>query len=52
MNAAPLTPDPRFWDDLAERYASQPLERPEAFERKIEITRARMRPDSVVLDIG
>jgi hypothetical protein len=49
MNAAP---DPHFWDELAERYAAQPVELPEAFERKIEITRARMRPDSVVLDIG
>lgn len=50
MNTA--APDSRFWDDMAERYAAQPVELPDAFERKIEITRSRMRPDSVVLDVG
>jgi ubiquinone/menaquinone biosynthesis C-methylase UbiE len=37
---------------LAERYARQPLANPGAFERKIEITRSRMKPADVVLDIG
>ncbi|MDD9943518.1 MAG: class I SAM-dependent methyltransferase [Myxococcales bacterium] len=41
-----------FWDGIAETYASKPVENPEAFERKIAITRALMTPESVVLDVG
>lgn len=41
-----------FWDDLAERYARQPVANPGAFERKIAVTRSRMKPSDVVLDIG
>jgi arsenite methyltransferase len=41
-----------FWNDLAERYARQPLANPGAFERKIAITQARMKPTDVVLDVG
>lgn len=47
-----MTAEAAFWNDLAERYARQPLANPGAFERKIEVTRARMRPRDVVLDIG
>lgn len=48
MSAADAT----FWNELAEDYARKPVELPAAFERKISITRALMRPDHVVLDIG
>lgn len=41
-----------FWDKIAEKYASKPVEDPEAFDRKIAITKTLMSPDSVVLDIG
>jgi len=41
-----------FWDNLAEKYAAQPVELPDAFDKKIAITRSLMTPDSVVLDIG
>lgn len=41
-----------FWDGLAEKYAAKPVENPAAFERKIAITRALMRPTQTVLDIG
>lgn len=41
-----------FWDGIAESYARKPVDDPAAFERKIEITRGRMNPESVVLDIG
>lgn len=41
-----------FWDRLAEDYARKPVDDPAAFERKIEITRARMSPQDVVLDLG
>jgi arsenite methyltransferase len=47
-----VTADAAFWNELAERYARQPLANPGAFERKIEITRSRMKPTDVVLDIG
>lgn len=41
-----------FWNKIAESYSKKPVDLPEAFERKIEITKARMAPDHVVLDIG
>jgi len=47
-----MTADPAFWNALAEEYARKPVERPEAFERKIAHTRERITPTSVVLDIG
>jgi arsenite methyltransferase len=47
-----LTAEAAFWNDLAERYARQPVANPAAFERKIEITRALMKPTDVVLDVG
>jgi len=47
-----MSVDATFWNNIAEHYASQPVERPEAFERKIAITKARMKPTDVVLDVG
>jgi ubiquinone/menaquinone biosynthesis C-methylase UbiE len=47
-----MTAEAAFWNDLAERYARQPVANPGAFERKIEVTRARMKPTDVVLDVG
>jgi len=47
-----MTADPHFWDKIAEEYSHKPVDNPEAFERKIEITRSRMSPQDVVLDIG
>jgi len=47
-----VTAEAEFWNDLAERYARQPLANPGAFERKIAITRSRMKPTDVVLDVG
>jgi len=44
--------DDRFWDNLAEKYAAQPVGNPEAFERKIAVTKALMEPSDVVLNIG
>jgi arsenite methyltransferase len=42
----------QFWNTTAESYAAKPVADPEAFERKIEVTRALMRPDHTVLEIG
>jgi arsenite methyltransferase len=47
-----MSHDAAFWNDLAEKYSRQPLADPEAFERKIAVTKARMKPSAVVLDIG
>jgi arsenite methyltransferase len=47
-----VTADAAFWNDLAEKYASKPVEDPAAFERKIEITKSLMTPSDVVLDVG
>jgi arsenite methyltransferase len=47
-----VTTGAAFWNELAERYARQPLANPGAFERKIEITRSCMTPSDVVLDVG
>lgn len=45
-------PDATFWDDIAEKYSKKPVDNPEAFERKIDVTRSRMTPEARVLDIG
>ncbi len=42
----------RFWDDIAERYAKKPVANPGAYQRKLALTKARLRPDDVILDIG
>jgi arsenite methyltransferase len=44
--------DATFWNQLAEKYSRQPVANPEAFERKIEITKSRLRPEHIILDIG
>lgn len=47
-----MTSDARFWDKIAAKYARQPVADVDAFERKISLTKARMTPNDVVLDIG
>lgn len=47
-----MSTDATFWNDLAEEYAAKPVENPDAFERKIAITKSHMGPQSTVLDIG
>lgn len=47
-----MSTDATFWNDIAQKYAAKPVDRPEAFERKIAITKSRMRPTDVILDIG
>lgn len=46
------TADPRFWNGLAETYAAKPVDNPEAFDRKTEVTRALVEPGHTVLDVG
>ena len=47
-----MTSDAAFWNRIAERYARKPVKDPTAFDRKIAHTRAQIRPDHVLLDIG
>lgn len=42
----------RFWDWLARRYARMPLRDPEAYERKLAMTRTYLAPGARVFEIG
>ena len=44
--------DSAFWDNAAQKYSRKPVANPDAFERKIEATKALMRPEHLVLEIG
>lgn len=54
MNALTTRPHPdvRFWDKYAAKYSLQPIADPNAFERKIAITRSLLRPTDHILDVG
>ena len=41
-----------FWNDIAEKYAAQPVKDADAFERKKRITRGLLEADHRVLEIG
>jgi arsenite methyltransferase len=47
-----MNADAAFWNRLADKYSRTPVADPAAFERKIAVTRSRMTPRDVVLDIG
>ena len=47
-----MTDEAAFWNKLADSYAQKPVANPEAFERKIAITRARLKKHDIVLDVG
>ncbi|MEM7135978.1 MAG: methyltransferase domain-containing protein [Myxococcota bacterium] len=47
-----MTTDTLFWDNIAERYAAKPVANQAAYERKLEVTNARLTSSDVVLDIG
>jgi len=42
----------RIWDRLAKRYIASPIGDVPAYERKLEMTRAYLRPDMKLLEIG
>ncbi len=44
--------DERFWDRLASKYARQPISDQETYEKKLEITRKYLTPDSEVFEFG
>ncbi len=47
-----MSTDTAFWNGLAEKYAAQPVGNPDAFERKIAITKGLMQPDHTLMEIG
>ena len=47
-----MNADTRFWDNFAEKYAKKPVGDVAAFEKKKAITRALLRPDATILEIG
>lgn len=47
-----MTTDAGFWDKIADDYAKKPWPCPEATARKLALTRALLRPDSRLLDLG
>lgn len=47
-----MSTDALFWDKLAERYAAKPVSNLAAYHRKLEVTKARLSPNDVILDIG
>ncbi|MCB1889737.1 MAG: class I SAM-dependent methyltransferase [Rhodocyclaceae bacterium] len=42
----------RFWDRVAERYARRPVPDEAIYQTKLERTRARLRPDMQILELG
>lgn len=44
--------DPRFWNQIAAKYAAKPVEDPDAFERKIAVTRQLIEPGMTLLEVG
>lgn len=47
-----MAAEAQFWDNLAEDYARKPVSNLPAYQRKLVATKARLRPDDVVLDVG
>lgn len=44
--------DAQFWNQIAAKYAAQPVKDAAAFDRKKAITREQLRPDSTVVEFG
>ncbi len=42
----------RFWDRIAERYAKRPVADEAVYQRKLEITRGYLRPDTELFEFG
>lgn len=47
-----MSKEARFWDKRAEKYAQRPISDQATYEKKLEITRRYLRPESEVLEIG
>jgi len=47
-----MTREARFWDKRAEKYAQRPVADQASYEKKLDITRSYLTPNSEVLEIG
>ena len=47
-----LADESRFWDRIADRYATKPIADEASYQKKLEITREYFRPDMKVLEFG
>lgn len=47
-----MTNTSKFWDDRADAYSKKPVANQAAYQRKLEITKARLAKDQRILDIG
>jgi ubiquinone/menaquinone biosynthesis C-methylase UbiE len=47
-----MVSDTQFWDDAAEKYSQKPVANVAAYQKKLAITKERLRPTDVVLDVG
>ena len=45
-------PSAKFWDRIAARYSKKPVADEAAYQKKLQITRKYLRPDSRVLEFG
>jgi 2-polyprenyl-3-methyl-5-hydroxy-6-metoxy-1,4-benzoquinol methylase len=46
------TPQAAFWNGMARRYAANPVRNPAAWDKTLELTRARLSPEAEVLELG
>lgn len=47
-----MTPDPRFWDKIAARYAKSKISDEASYRHKLDRTRAYLTPDAQVFEFG
>jgi ubiquinone/menaquinone biosynthesis C-methylase UbiE len=47
-----MSAEAEFWNDIAEKYAAQPVADVPAFERKKQITREYLTPKATILEVG
>ena len=47
-----MTPNAKFWNEAAERYAARPVADVPAFERKKSICRQHLTPEATILELG
>lgn len=52
MNLASTDSDERFWDRVARKYATRPIEDMAGYERSLERTRSFLRPTDTILEFG
>jgi ubiquinone/menaquinone biosynthesis C-methylase UbiE len=47
-----MSTDPKFWDDIASKYSLKAVPSEERYQKKLEISRKYLTPDSLLLEFG